>query len=884
MLEDIKLKTEEQNQFLGDLFEGFLDDGVKQSEGQFFTPLPIVKFLVSSLPLENIIRDNDEIPKTIDYACGAGHFLTEYASCIKTFVEKYKSIPVSDYYSEIYGIEKEYRLSKVSKVSAFMYGQDEIQIIYGDALAKNSKIKDNTFSVLISNPPYSVKGFLEMLTEEERNKFSLINVVSDISKNNSIETFFVERAKQLLVGGGVAAIVLPSSVLSNGTIYTYCREIILKYFDLIAIAELGSGTFGKTGTNTATLFMRRKYSNPDVSEHYMNRVNSWFEADYSKDIVFEDELYIDEYCKHCEIDTNEYQEWIRRGDIPSAEIFKAYCTKAEKSAKYKSIRKKKITKKYLDEDKERELMDYIDSFIREIEKEKIYYFLLAQNNPCQVVVLKSPSDKKEDKNKKLMKAFLGYEWSGAKGSEGIKYLGINSSEQDDEDYAIANNKGVNSINTPLFDPNDYENSVKVNTVIKNNFKNSFVDIPDELKQYVFAYDLVDMLDFSRVDFDKAIQTSGIRKTNFEIKSKYPIKKLDSIAKISRGASPRPIEDYITENDDGVNWIKIGDVAVGEKYITSTAQKITEAGAEKSRRVFPGDFIISNSMSVGRPYILKIEGCIHDGWLLMSEISSNIDKEYFYYVLSSDLAQNQLLDNARGGVVKNLNTTRVSAIRIPVPPMTVQKELVDKCNVIEAEINKLLVENTRYQNEIDSKLKTLYDNAKDSYKLSDENLFDISIGRRVLNREVSDKYTLPVYSANVYKPFGYINRKLLTDFSKPSVVWGIDGDWQVNVFPANYEFYPTDHCGVLRINRNELLPRYVAYALEHEGEERGFKRSYRASIDRIQSIQIKAPSLKEQKKAIDEISKFEVIIEDNLKKLSSLNMQKKNIIEKNTGIV
>lgn len=77
MLEDIKLKTEEQNQFLGDLFEGFLDDGVKQSEGQFFTPLPIVKFLVSSLPLEEIIRDNSEIPKAIDYACGAGHFLTD---------------------------------------------------------------------------------------------------------------------------------------------------------------------------------------------------------------------------------------------------------------------------------------------------------------------------------------------------------------------------------------------------------------------------------------------------------------------------------------------------------------------------------------------------------------------------------------------------------------------------------------------------------------------------------------------------------------------------------------------------------------------------------------------------------------------------------------
>ena len=116
MFEDIKLKTEGQNQFLGNLFEGFLDDGVKQSEGQYFTPLPIVKFLVSSLPLELIIRDNEEIPKVIDYACGAGHFLTEYASYIEDFVKKYRSIDPSEYHKEIYGIEKEYRLSKVSKV------------------------------------------------------------------------------------------------------------------------------------------------------------------------------------------------------------------------------------------------------------------------------------------------------------------------------------------------------------------------------------------------------------------------------------------------------------------------------------------------------------------------------------------------------------------------------------------------------------------------------------------------------------------------------------------------------------------------------------------------------------------------------------------------
>mgnify|MGYP000463725088 CR=1 FL=1 len=351
MLEDIKLKTKEQNQFLGDLFEGFLDDGVKQSEGQFFTPLPIVKFLVSSLPLEEIIRDNSEIPKAIDYACGAGHFLTEYASAIKEYIEKYKKTPVSEYYKEIYGIEKEYRLSKVSKVSAFMYGQDDIQIIYADALANNARIFDSHFKVLIANPPYSVKGFLETLTDNERSNYELSAYVSDISKNNSIETFFIERAKQLLASDGVAAIILPTSVLSNGNIYIACREILLKYFEIVSIVELGSGTFGKTGTSTATLFLKRRNTNPDISEHYLNRVNSWFNGDSTKDIVFDDTDYVLEYCEHCGIDFKEYTNWLKGSDHPTADIFAEYENRAQDNAKYKAIKKKKITKKYTDKEK-----------------------------------------------------------------------------------------------------------------------------------------------------------------------------------------------------------------------------------------------------------------------------------------------------------------------------------------------------------------------------------------------------------------------------------------------------------------------------------------------------------------------------------------------------
>lgn len=120
------------------MFEGFLDQGIKQSEGQFFTPMPIVKFLVSSLPLQQMIESSPEPLAVMDYACGAGHFLNEYATQIRSFL---KEEQLSSYYEQIVGIEKEYRLSKVAKVSAFMYGQDEIRIVYADALAQNDGIK-----------------------------------------------------------------------------------------------------------------------------------------------------------------------------------------------------------------------------------------------------------------------------------------------------------------------------------------------------------------------------------------------------------------------------------------------------------------------------------------------------------------------------------------------------------------------------------------------------------------------------------------------------------------------------------------------------------------------------------------------------------------------
>lgn len=150
-----------------------------------------------------------------------------------------------------------------------------------------------------------------------------------------------------------------------------------------------------------------------------------------------------------------------------------------------------------------------------------------------------------------------------------------------------------------------------------------------------------------------------------------LKPLSELILIERGGSPRPIEKYITDSPDGVNWIKIGDATEGSIYITQTKERIIREGTKKSRYVQPGDFLLSNSMSFGRPYILTIDGYIHDGWLVLRDNDKLFNKLFLHTLLSSDYAMTSFESMAAGSVVKNLNKELVGKLRVPVPDMTLQ---------------------------------------------------------------------------------------------------------------------------------------------------------------------------------------------------------------------
>lgn len=169
----------------------------------------------------------------------------------------------------------------------------------------------------------------------------------------------------------------------------------------------------------------------------------------------------------------------------------------------------------------------------------------------------------------------------------------------------------------------------------------------------------------------------------DIPNDWDVITLGDYAQIFRGGSPRPIQVFLTTSDQGINWIKIGDVGAGEKFIESTEEKIIPEGVSRSRMVYKGDLILSNSMSYGRPYIMNIEGCIHDGWLVIQKYDRLFNREYLYYALSSDLTMQQYVAMAAGSSVQNLNKEKVSKVVLPCPKILEQKKIAEVLSSIDA---------------------------------------------------------------------------------------------------------------------------------------------------------------------------------------------------------
>lgn len=868
MWQGLRLLSVDQNQFLGDMFEFFLDNGIKQSEGQFFTPVPICKFIVSSLPLEEKIKNSSEPIKAIDYACGAGHFLNEYALNITPIVKKHKhENALKEYYSNIYGIEKEDRLAKVAKVSAFMYGQDEINIVDADALENSDEIKLASFDTLVANPPFAVEDFLLTLDEETRESYELLDTVNDLG-NKNIQCFFLERAKQLLAPNGVAGIIVPSSILNNSdNTHIKTREILLKYFDFISIVELGSQTFGKTGTNTVILFIKRKGLKPEVATHFKNRIDDFFDDwDKEKDSnggAYQDANIISAYCEHLEIELNQYEKILQNtldDTLFDIEIFAEYKKAFENSTEIKNYKaKNRLFKAKTPQEQKKDIEEKLLKYIQGIEKDKLYYFMLAYNNASKVLIVKSPSDNK------AQKTFLGYEWSGAKGSEGIKYFG---------------GEHINDIQTPLFDPNNGDNEDKISYLIKEHFTGNSKAIKEEYKEHCQYSNLVDMLDFSRLECNKTINLSVSQKV--EIESKFPLVKLGDLVKINP-ENKNPSELYSNEQ---FIYVDISSVEANNGKINYDQLIDSNNAPNRARRIVQnGDILLSTVRPNLKAFALLKnlpKKVIASTGFAVLRVKDKISAKYLYELLFIDILQEQMISKMGKGQYPSINQDDIINFKVPLPPLNIQEEITKECQKVDDEIQKANEIIEKLKEEIENGFLGLSNNATQTYRLSNDDIFDVSIGKRVLAKDIEETQvdeSITVYSANVFEPFGYIKKDILKDFSKDSVLWGIDGDWMVNFMPKDKPFYPTDHCGVIRIKQDVLHARYLAWALDKAGIEYRFSRANRASTARIKGMSIKAPSIEEQNELVKEIEKLETKIDKAQKVIDSAKDKKEEILKK-----
>ncbi|EAL2591560.1 restriction endonuclease subunit S, partial [Campylobacter coli] len=668
----------------------------------------------------------------------------------------------------------------------------------------------------------------------------------------------------------------------------------------IAIVELGNQTFGATGTNTIILFLRKKETfkqeNHLISQDY-SLIKERIEAENLKDSENFYQNYLSAYCDFRKFDKELYSNFLN-GNLDSKlaelEAFKDYRNAFRQTSDYKKLKESKIYKESKDK---QDLEDKAFlAYAQAIEKDKLLYFSLSLNQ--EVLIIKSPSDIKEQKK------FLGYEWSNRKGDEGLKEL--------HEPYL-----------SPLFERGNPQNETKLNTLICKAFLKTLSDIPKDLQGYASKARLIDMMDFEKVEFNKAISLNV--KSRDELNpfknSKYELVRLGEVCDLFNGYAFKKT-DYVEKSNTLL--IRMGNIRPnGEFDAEHKIQYLPDNFNNKYKDYLlnDGDVIIAmtdmgNAMNIlGVPTIVKNKN--NRNFLLNQRVgklfnfSEKIIVQYLKYALSSNEVKKQFKLQGYGGLQINLGKTQILSTKIPLPPLEIQKQIVAECEKVEEQYNTLSLSIKEYQNlikamlqkcgiiednqeyelnsildkinnlckiNLDSEFLSSFNKTIKEYALSNP-IFKLSIGKRVLNNELLENGQIPVYSANVLEVFGFVNKEILQDYDNDSVLWGIDGDWMVGFIPKNKKFYPTDHCGVLRVDDTKINAKYISFILNEAGKKQGFSRKLRASIDRIKALRVKLPSLEFQDQIADITDKIEKKINEYKIELDRLEKEKEKILQK-----
>ena len=883
LIQGYRIRYNKRQQYLSDFFELLLTTGLKQEAGQYFTPVPIAQFIIKSLPLDSIMteklsrKDGEILPYMIDYAAGSGHFITEFMHEIQDIIN---GCDTSKYIEEtrkhlinwqkchfdwatdyVYGIEKDYRLVKVGKVGCYLHGDGLANVILSDGLANfcnnkeykgklrkqtNDGQKDNQqFDIVLSNPPYSVSSFRQTTRDYYTDQdFELYNSLTDNS--SEIECLFVERTKQLLKDGGVAGVILPSSILSNSGVYTKAREIILQYFDIVAIAELGSNTFMATNTNTVVLFLRRRdnyfATNTKVA------VDTYFRT--LNDVTINGiETPASKYVAHVweELDYADYVTLLQKSPNDKVKAHEIY-------AEYK----KKISAKT-----DAQLYEAILS----IEAEKLLYFILAY--PQKVVIVKSGE-------KDVEKRFLGYEFSNRRGNEGI--------------HAIQRGKNIDEC-TKLFDPNNYDNPDKASTYVYRAFNGDYnTPINESMQAHISRISLIDMLTFDRHTFEKGINLNSKKKVVFD--TRHILKPIDKLATFQSGLwkgekgllqKTKVLRNTNFKLNNG--FLDYSDVAEIEVEKTQLATRTLQYGdiiLEKSGG--------SDTQAIGRVVLFdKTDNETYSYSNFCSRIrvqdDSQVNPIYLWIILYNFYCKGGTIPLQNGIRLLNIDMDGYSKIKIPIPPIDVQKQIVDEIDGIDNSVSDAMKRIDECEADIegllsslnyaDSTLNTIAPFATKSIKYSDiESETYITTDNMLQNK-------LGVF------PFeGVANISSITEYKPKDILISNIRPYLKKIWFADKEGGCSKDVLVLRsADTSKYLPKYIFYMIRRdtffdyvmEGKK-GIKMP-RGNKEDIMKYKIPMPHIDEQKRIVSQIEALELEITKARTLIENAASEKQAILDK-----
>ena len=888
LLQPYQIRYSQKQQFLGDFFELLLSTGIKQEAGQFFTPVPIAKFIVSSLPIYELIEakiNNDEtnfLPYIIDYAAGSGHFIVEAIDEVQHIIEninhdkqrpsvknKLKSWSKSKFdwaYEYVYGIEADYRLVKTAKVSCFLNGDGLANVIHADGLDNFSKSidykdklkkistdcpQDNAqFDILIANPPYSVSAFKNTLKAGEES-FELFNRLTDDS--SEIECLFIERAKQLLKPSGLAGIILPGSILSNPGIYMHTREIILKYFNIKAIAEFGPSTFMATNINTVVMFLERRINNEwkKIEQIIKNFFDKPEETNFNS-IEKPFGKYVTEVFEGIEL--SDYISLIKKcpnKSLQEQELFIEYKTWFKGLTEVKQLKEKKLFINKIKSEQQAELDKLFYEKVFSREQDRMLYFFLAYPQKTLLIIT-------GDKTKQEEKDFIGYEFSNRRGHEGIRM------------YRDENGK----LTTKLYDEENRLNPEKVNYYIYKAFTKQKININSSLQNNLFESNLINLINFKDINFLKSINLT-LKKKN-KIESKWELVRLNKILSVLETGN-RP-KGGVSRNKGGVPNLGGEHIGLKGELILDNLKFVSADYFKRTNKgiIEPNDILICKDGALtGKVAIIPNPSPFKNGMVnehvFRLRTNNEAYQKYLFIFLYSELGQNLIKTNITGNAQSGLNSTNLSNMQVPLPPKSIQEKIIAEIEIIEQNEN---IWRNKIR-DINQKLNfVLHLNGRiENYKFSDIAILEYG---KSLPKDIRKDGEYPVMGSNGND--GTHNDYLIEG---PCIIIGRKGSaGKINF--VNQNCYPIDTTFYVNFNKDKVLIKYLFYLLKELNLENLAKGkgigAPGLNRNNVHKLKISIHPISEQMKIVTKIEELETEIMQLRGYLSTSNSEKEEILK------